>query len=160
MPNVSIDEDVWRELQKRAEPLVDTPSDVIRWLLAQGDGGMAAGNPPVSKGPGGEHRERRTPDPEFRLPILEALTRSGGRGRVRDVTDIVGEIMKPVLRDIDHTRQRAGLIRWRESTSFERLHMSQESPRLVTIPQRGWWEITDAGREYLARHHNGQDPAD
>ena len=157
MPNVSIDEDVWRELQGRAQPLVDTVSDVIRRLLAQVDGGMAGGQPPAGTGP---RRERRTRDPEFRRPILEALTRLGGRGRASEVTDIAGEIMKPMLKPIDYTRQRTGLIRWRESTSFERLHMSQESPPLVTTPERGWWEITDAGREYLAPHGDGQDTAD
>ena len=150
-----IDEDVWRELQKRGEPFVDTPSDVIRRLLGLGEGGSVAADDPASNGRGAGHRERRTPDAAFRLPILEALTRLGGRGRAREVTDTVGEIMKPTLKEIDNTRQRTGLIRWRESTSFERLHMSQETPPLVTLPQRGWWEITQAGREYRKRMRNG-----
>ena len=158
MPRIMIDEDVWRELQKRGEPLVDTPSDVIGRLLGLEEGSSVAGDGPASDGRGAGHREPRTPDAAFRLPILEALTRLGGRGRASEVTDTVGEVMKPTLKEIDNTRQRTGLIRWRESTSFERLHMSQETPRLVTLPRRGWWEITDPGRDYLRRHRDGHSP--
>ena len=33
MPVIRIDDEVWKELQKRAEPLVDTPNTVLRKLL-------------------------------------------------------------------------------------------------------------------------------
>jgi hypothetical protein len=33
MPVIRVDDEVWRELQKRAEPLVDTPNSVLRKLL-------------------------------------------------------------------------------------------------------------------------------
>ena len=36
MPVVRVDEEVWRELQKRAEPLVDTPNSVLRKTLGLG----------------------------------------------------------------------------------------------------------------------------
>ncbi len=153
-----IDEDVWRELQQRGEPFVDTPSDVIRRLMGLEEGSSVATDGTASNGSGAGHRERRTPDAAFQLPILDALTRLGGRGRASEVTDTVGEIMKPILKKIDNTRQRTGLIRWRESTSFQRLHMSQETSPLVTFPHRGWWEITDPGRDYLQRNRHGHSP--
>lgn len=34
MPVIRVDDEVWKELQKRAEPLVDTPNSVLRRLLA------------------------------------------------------------------------------------------------------------------------------
>ena len=35
MPVIRVDDDVWKELQNRAEPLVDTPNSVLRRLLFQ-----------------------------------------------------------------------------------------------------------------------------
>ena len=33
MPVIRVDEEVWKELQRRAEPLVDTPNSVLREIL-------------------------------------------------------------------------------------------------------------------------------
>ena len=33
MPVIRVDDEVWKELQKRAEPLVDTPNSVLRKIL-------------------------------------------------------------------------------------------------------------------------------
>ena len=33
MPVIRVDEEVWKELQRRAEPLVDTPNSVLRRIL-------------------------------------------------------------------------------------------------------------------------------
>ena len=33
MPVIRVDEEVWKELQRRAEPLVDTPNSVLRKML-------------------------------------------------------------------------------------------------------------------------------
>jgi len=33
MPVIRVDEEVWKELQRRAEPLVDTPNSVLRKIL-------------------------------------------------------------------------------------------------------------------------------
>ena len=37
MPVIRIDDEVWKELQKRAQPLIDTPNSVLRKLLGLGD---------------------------------------------------------------------------------------------------------------------------
>jgi hypothetical protein len=40
MPVIRVDDEVWKELQKRAEPLVDTPNSVLRRILGLiGDNG-------------------------------------------------------------------------------------------------------------------------
>jgi hypothetical protein len=45
MPVIEIDDDAWRELQRRAVPLVDTPSTVLRRML-----GMNGNKQAVSQG--------------------------------------------------------------------------------------------------------------
>ena len=37
MPVIRVDDEVWRELQKRAEPLIDTPNSVLRKLFGLED---------------------------------------------------------------------------------------------------------------------------
>jgi hypothetical protein len=45
MPVIRVDDDVWKELQRKAEPLVDTPNTVLRKLLRL-DGKKAVTTPP------------------------------------------------------------------------------------------------------------------
>ncbi len=46
MPTIDIDDDVFAELQERARPFIDTPSDVIRALIAASQK-LATGDPTV-----------------------------------------------------------------------------------------------------------------
>ena len=44
MPVIRVDDEVWKELQRRAEPLVDTPNSVLRRILGlTGDKGRDQG---------------------------------------------------------------------------------------------------------------------
>ena len=37
MPVIRVDDEVWKDLQRRAEPLVDTPNSVLRRMLGLGE---------------------------------------------------------------------------------------------------------------------------
>src|SRR5437899_1393973 len=50
-PSVRIDEEVYRELQKRAEPFVDTPNSVLRRILDLNHGVTAHADAVVSQSP-------------------------------------------------------------------------------------------------------------
>jgi 5-methylcytosine-specific restriction protein A len=47
MPQIRIDDEVYRALQKQAEPFRDTPNDVLRRLLGLNDGSAIALKPPM-----------------------------------------------------------------------------------------------------------------
>lgn len=47
MPTIDIDEDVFAELQQRARPFIDTPSDVIRALISASQK-LSEGDPTVT----------------------------------------------------------------------------------------------------------------
>lgn len=87
---------------------------------------------------------------EFRYPILEALVRLDGSGRVRDVFRIVEEIMADQLNTYDYQPIPSNLnsVRWRTTTHQERYTLVQEG-LLADDSPRGIWEITVAGREAL-----------
>ncbi len=44
----------------------------------------------------------RTPEAAYREPILRVLAEMGGSGRIGDVLERVGQIMKPVLKEVDY----------------------------------------------------------
>lgn len=94
----------------------------------------------------------RTPERAFRVPILQALQECGGSGRVKDVLDRVGEIMRPVLKSTDfEILASQDEARWRNTAKWERSRMVNEG--LLKPPSRvGTWEISSAGREYLHQH--------
>ncbi|MGB6895777.1 MAG: winged helix-turn-helix domain-containing protein [Dehalococcoidia bacterium] len=96
----------------------------------------------------------RTQERDFRLPILEALDELGGRARAEDVRPLLERKMEGKLRPDDHgTLPSNGELRWWNSAKYERKHMLRMGPPLLnpSSPRR-WWELTDAGREYLRRH--------
>lgn len=150
MPTIRIDDEVWKELKRRAEPLVDTPNDVLRRALGLND-------PKGRKEPrGGDRRPPKgevTSDKEYYIPILQAVTDLGGKAAARDVVDRVGVMMKKQLKPADYELLKRGEIRWRTSAHFARNDMVnvKRPPLLSPAAPRGWWEITADGRAYLQR---------
>lgn len=166
MPTIRIDDEVFAVLQKRAQAFVDSPNDVLR--RDYGLNGISNGTkvPVVLDGPslptpksvltkrkvmGRILRGEKTPEPEFVIPILQALVQAGGRGRTSDIVDDVGQIMKGRLNEYDHKTLGAGEIRWRNTAEWCRNTMANTTnpPLLNPSAPHGWWEITEDGREYL-----------
>lgn len=98
----------------------------------------------------------KTPDRDFRLPILQVLAKMGGRGEVAAVLDRVGVVMAKMLRPIDRQALRSDpdQPRWRNTAQWERLLMVEKG-WLVKGSPRGVWEITDAGLRYLVTGGEG-----
>lgn len=104
-------------------------------------------NNPAQRTPAG----RRTPQESYRLPILQALVEMRGKGRTDRVLDRVGELMVDILNDVDHELlPNRRDYRWRNTAMWERLEMVKDGLLSDRSP-KGTWEITEAGREYLAR---------
>jgi restriction system protein len=95
---------------------------------------------------------------EFRYPILAALVRLEGSGRVREVLHIVEEIMGDQLNKYDYQPlpSNPNSVRWKNTASWERHNMVQDG-LLAQDSARGIWEITPAGREALENAKNEPD---
>jgi hypothetical protein len=148
---VEVDDEVWAELQKRAEPLVDTVNDVMRQVLGLARKGtlqvpaLSAASRPRNG------RVNGTQEIAFRVPILRVLVDLGGSAGRAQILDKVGEMMRGELKPIDYELLRSGAdIRWRNTASFQRKHMIDAGLLSPSSPN-GVWEITEAGREYLRR---------
>ena len=148
MPTIRIDDEVWAVLQKRAQAFVDTPNDVLRR-----DYKLNGTSHPIAprKVRSQVRRGEKTPEAEYPTPILRALATMGGRGRTQEVVDRVGQLMGGRLNEYDRQTLAAGEVRWRNTAEWARNTMAHKMNPALLNPSspHGWWEITQAGREYL-----------
>lgn len=93
----------------------------------------------------------RTPEAEYRVPILRVLADAGGSAKASDVLEQVGEIMKPRLKSVDFEPLASGPDnpRWRNAAQWARNSMVNEG-LLKSVSPRGVWEISDDGRRWLS----------
>lgn len=89
----------------------------------------------------------RTPDKAFTLPLLQVLTSMGGSGKVAEVLDRLGKVMKPVLKDVDYDPLASdpNNLRWRNTAQWARNAMVRDGLLKPNSP-RGVWEISETGR--------------
>lgn len=148
MPVIRVDDDVFRALQRRAEPLVDTPNTVLRRLLGLSENkkGAVQAVPPMPP------QGNRTPQRAFRVPILRALSELGGQAQTHVVLRMVEERLGQRLTPTDRqTLKNRRVARWQNVAEWERKKMVGDG-LLAPDSAHGIWEITETGREYLAGH--------
>ena len=92
----------------------------------------------------------------LQLPLLEAIERSGGKARPRDLYAELADDLGLDTSITDETRECADQsynvfeqqVRWTRQTAV--------ANGLIASSKRGVWEITDAGREKIARIDRGK----
>ncbi|MEM4204451.1 MAG: winged helix-turn-helix domain-containing protein [Candidatus Methanomethylicaceae archaeon] len=104
----------------------------------------------------GSKRGLRTPEEEFRIPILQTLVELGGSAPMHEVLDRVEKMMKDRLtaHDLLPLPSDPTAVRWRNTAQWARKDMVTEG-LLASDSPRGIWEITSKGRQWLvaaARH--------
>ncbi len=94
-------------------------------------------------------RGLRTPEDEFRIPILQALVELGGSAPMNEVLDRVERLMRNKLNSYDYQTLPSDptIPRWRNTAQWARATMVKEG--LLSNSQRGIWEITELGKEFL-----------
>lgn len=90
----------------------------------------------------------RTPNREFELPILQALVALGGKARMGDVLDKLGEGIRAVLNEADFQPLPSDpdSVRWRNTAQWTRFTLVKQGDMKSDSP-RGVWEITTQGRQ-------------
>lgn len=92
----------------------------------------------------------RTPESAYYQPILQVLEKMGGSGKVAEVLERVGKLMKPVLKKVDFDPLASGPDnpRWRNAAQWARNSMIRDGLLKADSP-RGVWEVADKGRAML-----------
>ncbi len=97
----------------------------------------------------------RTSLEDFYRPILTATVELGGKARAAEVVERVGAMLRNTLTEADlkPLPSNPAVTRWHNGAHWARLKMVEQGLLRRDAPY-GIWEITDAGRQYLAK--NGQ----
>ncbi|MCS7081599.1 MAG: winged helix-turn-helix domain-containing protein [Bacteroidota bacterium] len=95
-------------------------------------------------------RGQRTPEEDFRLPILRALAALGGQAPVSEVLEHVYAEMKPHLKpfDLQGLPSHPKTPRWRNTAQWARQTLVEKGLLRSDSP-RGIWAISEQGRKYL-----------
>ncbi len=172
---IVVDEDVFRELQHQAEPLVDDANAVLRRVLGLDVASSGTSLPPVAspsngsstrsatkpkpgtrKRTSGKSQRKRAPkgsllpEADYELPLLEALDELGGSGPASVVVNRVGEKLHDKLTAVDLEQVSSGEVRWKNRVQFVRLGLIKAGLMKDDSP-RGTWEIAEPGRIRLGQ---------
>lgn len=165
-PTIRVDQLVYRELQKRAMPFVDTPNSVLRRVLelpatepspkstdrlAKGSRGEGT---KLRRGGSGARKARAASEDilsetEYELPLLKILDERGGRAPAGEVIEELGGRLRSRLTSADQEQLPSGGVRWKNRAQFVRLRLV-EAGDLETNTPRGIWAISGKGRKRLA----------
>lgn len=92
----------------------------------------------------------RTPETAYYAPILQTLVQMGGAGIGTEVVKRVGEAMNPIFNKYDYANLPSNNEpRWSKTAHWARWNMVKKGWLAPDSP-RGTWEITEAGRRWLA----------
>jgi hypothetical protein len=136
--------DAWEQLDKPEDSLAGGTEDppeldlIERLFSARHHGGTVK-----------RQKADKTPEREYRVPILESLEQLGGQGHVKEVLRLVYEKMKNRLTGDDlKPLPSGGEVRWANTAMWARFNMVREGLLRSDSP-RGVWEISEMGRAYL-----------
>lgn len=93
-------------------------------------------------------RGLRTPEEEFKTPILESLIHFGGTANITDVINHIDKIMASALNDYDKQPllSAPSFPRWRNTVQWARNALVKDGLMANDSP-KGIWTITDEGRK-------------
>ncbi len=95
-------------------------------------------------------RGKRTPETDFRLPILQTLVDLGGTAKTAEVLNAVEKKMKKTLNEYDMQPLPSipSMSRWKQTAQMVRIKMVKEGLLKSSSP-RGVWEITAKGKRTI-----------
>jgi len=152
MPVVRISEELFREVQKYAEPLVDNFETALWKALKKNESLINGSSLPV--------RQRRTKSfataeltnpADFWIPVLNSLAEKGGKATRQEVHDNIERRMKDKLKPGDYESNRDGTLKWSKQVDYQRLAMVHDGLIQKDSPV-GIWEITELGKQWLKNH--------
>jgi hypothetical protein len=161
MPVIRVSEATWNRMKQHAQPLEDSPNDVIVRALDALDHVMNSG--PASremlitrskriKTPNAERTKIKIDHQEFRRPILEILRELGGKAQPKSVR----ERLEPRLAELFGSRVNKaelaplsnGQPRWWNAACWERKYLVDDG-LLKKGSDRGVWELDEPAYEFL-----------
>jgi restriction system protein len=94
-----------------------------------------------------------TPQQDYYLPLLRALVKTGGSGKVQAVIDEVGKLMEGKLKEKDFERLNSEpkMLRWRNKVMWARNSLVNDLDYMKSDTPHGVWAISEKGRTWLSK---------
>lgn len=153
MPVIRISDATFARLQVHARPLEDTADDAVRLALDALEKSKSLGNQPMDAPKPKTTRRRgdKTPQRDFRIPLMKVLLDMGGSGELHDIRQRMLPAVKDRLTGDDYELVSTGEERWWNATCWERSVIKKEG-LLRNDSKHGVWELSDKGRAFIAAH--------
>ena len=154
MPVVRISEELFKEVQKYAEPLVDSFETALwKALGARKEGSIPMPHRTVTlpRRTITRRASNVTRQKEFWKPMLQSIVDHGGRARAEEVVRDVEKKMKDKLKPGDYEPNLDGAAKWIKAVHYQRLAMVHDGMLSRHSPY-GVWEITDSGKQWLEKN--------
>ena len=94
------------------------------------------------------------PEDQYDLPLLRTLAEQGGTVAYKDLVKGVEEKLNGRLTELDRANLSSGGVRWQSRLQFVRLRLIERGLMSKDAP-RGFWAITEEGRQFVAHSLNG-----
>jgi hypothetical protein len=147
MPVVRISEELFKEIQKYAEPLVDNFETALWKALRKNEISLTI-SPRKEKI---RAVAELTPPSDYWIPILKSILESGEKASRQEVHNHVESRMKDKFKPGDFEVNRDGTLKWNKQVDYQRLAMVHNGLIRKDSPV-GIWEITEIGKRWLQNH--------
>jgi hypothetical protein len=156
MPTIRISEANWERLKAHARPLEDSVDDVVgRALDALEVGGSAPAKKLLRILPKPKNAGDKTPQSDFRIPLLEALIALGNQAPAKKVRDYLEKKLRSKLKSGDLENVTSGDPRWWNAVCWVRNDLVKNG-EMRSDTERGVWGISDKGTLVLLKRKNAQ----
>lgn len=165
MNTINVDNEVYTQIKKLADPAEDTPNSVLRRvfeLAARNEQPsedawkrMTTEDPVLHRLPLGTKPTKRAATDEvisvmdFTMPIIDAIGESGGEAEMEVVLDAVRWKVEPIIQPRDLEPMSSGEPRWR--TRAIRCKGEMIDRYLVRNAPIGFWRLTEEGMKAYRR---------
>lgn len=149
MPTIRVDDEVYTWLQQHARPFEDTPNSVLRRISGLDSPTRVTEVRPIEAShPTEKVNGSKTPQYDFKDPILKILKRYGGEADRLTVLKDLEEDMKHRFTDFDKTDIKSGTIRWQKTAEWE-VHIMRNQGLLKPVRETrpGVWALTEKGEK-------------
>jgi hypothetical protein len=160
MPVIRVSQQTWERLQRHATPLEHTANDIVEMALnafevqvkPRGRPLHAKNTATLTKKKINRSKSRASALSfnQFRVPLLQALHRQGGKGYSREIRTIMERVLAPLRSNADYELVSNGQPRWWNSICSMRNQLIADGLFRNDSP-RGVWELTPEGLATVSR---------
>lgn len=165
MNTINVDNEVYTQIKKLADPAEDTPNSVLRRVFELAPQvetpsedawkRMTADDPTYHRLPLGTKPTKRASTDEvisvmdFTMPIIDAIGERGGEAEMEIVLDAVRWKVEPIIQPRDLEPMSSGEPRWRTRSIRRKAEMIERY--IVRNAPIGFWRLTEEGMQAYKR---------